>query len=71
MEPKELPPKVFAKADEWLGYATILHFWNCDETYYVLAKITHGAGNIYCLRIFPVGGELQLSQDNIIYADNE
>lgn len=68
MERDELPAKVRSKVHEWLGDFTTCHFWKFDETFIVLAKVTGGDGNIYCLRIFPVGDSLQLSQDNILYA---
>jgi hypothetical protein len=67
MEPKELPKNIHEKVAEWLGSPNVLHFWKFDETYIVLARITGGA-DIYCLRIFPVGNSLQLSQDNVLLA---
>lgn len=67
MEPKDLPAHIKAKVDEWLGEgARIRHFWQFDETFIVLAHIAAGT-NFYCLRIFPVGNSLQLSQDNVLY----
>jgi hypothetical protein len=68
MKSNELPANILAKVTEWLGAPSILHFWKFDETYVVLARrMEVGAGSIYCLRIFPVGDSLQLSQDNILF----
>lgn len=66
MEPKQLPENILEKVREWLGPPDVLHFWKFDETFVVVARIM-GAKNIYCLRIFPVGDSLQLSQDNVLY----
>jgi hypothetical protein len=67
MKPDELPANILARVTEWLGLPIILHFWKFDDTYVVLARMQAGAGAIYCLRIFPVGDSLQLSQDNILF----
>lgn len=68
MQPKELPEHIMAKVIEWLGaHCSVSHFWQFDETFVVLAKLGDGSAT-YCLRVFPVGDALELSQDNIIYA---
>lgn len=67
MEPKKLPENVAAKVDEWLGPNCTIHFWEQDGTFFIVAHSPRAQNNIYCLRIFPIGDELQLSQDNILY----
>lgn len=67
MEPKELPARIRVKVEEWLGRnAPVRHFWQLDETFLVLAHTPAGE-NLYCLRVFPVGDSLELSQDNVLY----
>lgn len=62
MEPKELPESIAAKVEAWLSpNHSVLHFWNCHETYMVVAL---SRAELYCLRVFSVGDELQISQDN-------
>ena len=71
MEPKELPEQIAAKLRSWMGGdASVSHFWKCGDTFLVVARQPSGVDGIYdfhCLRIFPIGDTLQLSQDNIIY----
>lgn len=64
MEPKELPKNIDAKVSEWLHEHSVLHFWECDGTFLVIARVL---GDIYCLRIFPIGDKLELSQDHVIF----
>jgi hypothetical protein len=66
MKNKRLRDDIYAKVKEWLGRPTILHFWRFDDTFVVLARVD-GGSDVYCLRIFPVGDSLALSQDNVIY----
>lgn len=66
---EELPQPVADKVCKWLGVHSIAHFWQDGETYYIVARDTSGSQphNIYCLRVFPIGGEFVLSQDNVVY----
>lgn len=67
MEPRELPESVTAKVQKWLGAHRVLHFWERDETYFIVAvALNVKSDSLCCLRVFPVGGEFLLSQDNII-----
>ncbi len=70
MEPRELPKAVEAKVQQWLGVHSILHFWERDETYLIVARALNitPENDVYCLRVFPIGGEFLLSQDNVIHA---
>ena len=72
MEPEELPKRVADKVKSWMGtdVVGVSHFWTCGDTFLVIVRNPSGVDGIYnfhCLRIFPIGNTLQLSQDNIIY----
>lgn len=58
---KEIPQPVKAKLNEWLTEANVLHFWEQDGTYFIVAS--SGQQGLYFIRIFSVGDTLQLSQD--------
>lgn len=62
MKPDELPETIAAKVHEWMGanYA-VVHFWNCGDTYLIVARSS--LGDLYFLRVFPIGGEIAVSQD--------
>lgn len=62
MESHELPAPVAAKIDAWSD-GTILHWWDYDETYYVVMA---DKTNLYFLRVFQIGNAWHLSQDNAI-----
>jgi hypothetical protein len=65
MKPKELPYDVFQKVLDWTGSKiSARHFWEQDGTYFVV--VTQGT-NVLCLRLFQLGSEWQLSQDNVLY----
>lgn len=64
MEIKELPYAIAKKVTEWTNPER-LHFWERDGTYFVVATCNT---NILCLRLWESSsGEIQLSQDNILY----
>jgi len=69
MKPKKLPENVAAKVQAWLGNHSVLHFWECDGTFLINAKRHDQTGDLYCLRVFPIGESLELSQDNIIFGE--
>ncbi len=67
MEPRELPEHVAAKVEEWLSANhSVLYFWEQDGTHFIVSL---SRGELYFLRIFPVGGNLELSQDNKVELD--
>lgn len=71
MEPQTLPDNIAAKVNQWLGgdYSAA-HFWRCGDAFLIVASVPSAADgiyDIYCLRVFPIGDKLELSQDNIIY----
>lgn len=69
MEKQKLQPDILSKVEDWLGSGTsIAHFWRFDDTFIVIAS-HKGESSLYCLRIFPVGDSLELSQDNVLYTE--
>lgn len=57
MEVKEI-------VDNWLKGSSVLHFWEMDGTYLVVARSTQLRSNlIYFLRVFKLGETWSLSQD--------
>lgn len=70
MEAKQLPKAVADKVQRWAGSHSVLHFWESDETYYIVVRARGIIPEaLMCLRVFPVGGEFLLSQDNVIDLD--
>ncbi len=62
MEPKELPDNIQLKVDEWTG-GHILHWWQSNNTFYVVV-LSESKNVVMFLRLFTVGNEVMLSQDN-------
>lgn len=68
MEPKKLPVNVADKLREWMGGEhSVLQVWESEGSHYILANTPRNRTSVYCIRIFPIGSELALSQDNILY----
>lgn len=65
MKPKELPYDVLQKVLDWTGGKIgARHFWEQDGTYFVVIVT---ARDVLCLRLFQLGNEWQISQDNVLY----
>ena len=54
--------KVF---DHWTGKeGTVLHIWEQDETYFITLRYGRpNAGSLYFIRMFPIAGRWQISED--------
>lgn len=57
-----MPDAVKDKVYKWAGVHDLLHFWERDETYFIIIKANNG---IYFLRLFSLGGEYVPSQDSM------
>jgi hypothetical protein len=69
MKPDDMPKAIFEKIQQWFNGVSglaVLHFWEQDGTYFVVAR-PFGTPSLWMLRVFLVGHELQLSQDNVIH----
>ena len=67
MNEKKLPVEVQAKLNEWFDReVTPLHIWEIDKVFCVIVSEDN---DLYCMRLWlsAFNGQVQLSQDNIIY----
>ena len=68
MKEKKLPDDIYKTVMDWNEEFAIVHFWEMEGTYFVIAKDcdTH---DIYFLRLWRsiFTNSVQLSQDNVMY----
>ena len=70
MKPVKLCTEAQAVFDRWTGKeGQVLHIWEQDETYFIVMNYGKShlknvyAQDVYFIRMFPIGGRWQISED--------